>query len=107
MSLLVFDIHQLPQVVNFELPNVAEDYVHRIGRTGRAGHKGNAVSLVCNDEFKDLAGIEKLIQEVIEREEVEGFKPQNPLANSTPSNKPKKPKKPRNPRTFAKKPKQD
>ncbi len=55
------DIEQLPQVVNFELPNVAEDYVHRIGRTGRAGADGHAVSLVSVDESKQLAGIERLI----------------------------------------------
>ncbi|MCJ8312973.1 MAG: DEAD/DEAH box helicase [Pseudomonadales bacterium] len=87
------DIHQLPQVVNFELPNVAEDYVHRIGRTGRAGRTGNAVSLVCNDEFKDLSGIEKLIQSEIERVEVEGFKPVNVLPASNLAKKAKKPKK--------------
>ena len=68
------DIDQLPQVVNFELPNVPEDYVHRIGRTGRAGASGSAVSLVCVDEFKFLADIEKLIKRAIDRVDVEGFK---------------------------------
>ncbi len=56
------DIEQLPYVVNFELPNVAEDYVHRIGRTGRAEATGMAVSLVCIDEAKLLKDIEKLLK---------------------------------------------
>ncbi|TDR72520.1 DEAD/DEAH box helicase [Paludibacterium purpuratum] len=67
------DIDQLPHVVNFELPNVAEDYVHRIGRTGRAGHTGEAVSLVCVDEFKFLKDIEKLIRQPIEQFTIPGF----------------------------------
>ncbi|QOZ82221.1 MULTISPECIES: DEAD/DEAH box helicase [Chromobacterium] len=67
------DIDQLPQVVNFELPNVPEDYVHRIGRTGRAGSKGKAVSLVCVDEFNFLKDIEKLTKQSIERFSVPGF----------------------------------
>jgi ATP-dependent RNA helicase RhlE len=53
------DIIDLPHVVNFELPNVPEDYVHRIGRTGRAGAEGEAISLVCVDENKFLADIER------------------------------------------------
>ncbi|MCK9510985.1 MAG: DEAD/DEAH box helicase [Pigmentiphaga sp.] len=61
------DIDQLPQVVNFELPNVPEDYVHRIGRTGRAGAAGSALSLVDRDEIKLLAAIEKLIKRPIDR----------------------------------------
>ncbi|SFL90713.1 DEAD/DEAH box helicase [Marinobacter zhejiangensis] len=73
------DIKQLPQVVNFELPNVPEDYVHRIGRTGRAGERGHAVSLVCADEGKLLAGIERLISQQIPREMVDGFEPINNL----------------------------
>ena len=60
------DINELPHVVNFELPNVAEDYVHRIGRTGRAGTEGAAVSLVCVDEIKLLHDIERLIKKEIE-----------------------------------------
>ena len=94
------DINQLPQVVNFELPNVAEDYVHRIGRTGRAGATGHAISLVCADEYKDLLGIERLIQQTIQREIIEGFKPSNTLSESkkeqlpVKAKKPKKPKKP-------------
>lgn len=67
------DIDQLPHVVNYELPNVAEDYVHRIGRTGRAGHSGDAVSLVSRDEQKLLSGIERLIGHPIEVIHVDGF----------------------------------
>ncbi|MEH6562235.1 MAG: helicase-related protein, partial [Marinobacter sp.] len=74
------DIKQLPQVVNFELPNVPEDYVHRIGRTGRAGESGHALSLVSADELKMLVGIEKLIKKQLPRKEVEGFEPTNNLA---------------------------
>ncbi|MEN9486251.1 MAG: hypothetical protein RJB37_4131, partial [Pseudomonadota bacterium] len=67
------DIDQLPHVINFELPNVSEDYVHRIGRTGRAGAQGEALSLVCLDEESFLADIEKLIKRSIPRESVAGF----------------------------------
>ena len=69
------EIEQLPQVVNFELPNVAEDYVHRIGRTGRAGSSGAAVSLVDREELKFLKDIEKLIKREIPKVPVEGFTP--------------------------------
>jgi ATP-dependent RNA helicase RhlE len=69
------DIDQLPHVVNFELPNVSEDYVHRIGRTGRAGAQGEAVSLVCVDEEGFLRDIEKMIKRQIPREVVAGFEP--------------------------------
>jgi ATP-dependent RNA helicase RhlE len=69
------DIDQLPHVVNFEMPNVPEDYVHRIGRTGRAGAQGEAVSLVCLDEEIFLADIEKLIKRSIPRAAVGGFEP--------------------------------
>ncbi|MEQ1599284.1 MAG: DEAD/DEAH box helicase [Methylotenera sp.] len=69
------DIDQLPQVVNFELPNVPEDYVHRIGRTGRAGSSGAAVSLVDREELKFLKDIEKLIKKEIPKVQVEGFTP--------------------------------
>lgn len=67
------DIDQLPQVVNFELPNVPEDYVHRIGRTGRAGASGAAISLVDREEFGMLKDIEKLIKRDIPKLPVEGF----------------------------------
>jgi ATP-dependent RNA helicase RhlE len=69
------DIDQLPHVVNFELPNVPEDYVHRIGRTGRAGASGEAVSLVCVDEDIFLKDIQRLIKHEIPREVVPGFEP--------------------------------
>jgi len=67
------DIDQLPHVVNYELPNVPEDYVHRIGRTGRAGNKGEAMSLVCNEEVKLLRGIEKLIGKPVTQVDIPGF----------------------------------
>jgi ATP-dependent RNA helicase RhlE len=69
------DISELPHVVNFELPNVPEDYVHRIGRTGRAGSEGEAVSLVCIDEKKLLSDIERLIKREIPEVVVPGFEP--------------------------------
>jgi len=69
------DIDQLPNVVNFDLPQVPEDYVHRIGRTGRAGANGSAVSLVSADESKQLHAIERTIGRKLEREFVEGFIP--------------------------------
>jgi ATP-dependent RNA helicase RhlE len=69
------DINELPHVVNFELPNVAEDYVHRIGRTGRAGTEGSAISLVCIDENKLLHDIERLIKKQIEVLAYPGFEP--------------------------------
>ncbi len=94
------DIHQLPQVVNYDLPNVPADYVHRIGRTGRAGMLGHAISLVSADEIEQLQDIERLIQKHIDRELIDGFKPQNPLPESRKilppkSKKPKKPKAPK------------
>jgi ATP-dependent RNA helicase RhlE len=67
------DIDQLPHVINFELPNVPEDYVHRIGRTGRAGSQGEAISLVSADEQAYLVAIEKLIKKRITRREATGF----------------------------------
>ncbi len=69
------DIIDLPHVVNFELPNVPEDYVHRIGRTGRAGAEGEAISLVCVDEQKFLADIEKLTRRQIPSTVIPGFEP--------------------------------
>ena len=69
------DIDQLPHVVNYDLPNVPEDYVHRIGRTGRAGATGEAVSLVCVDEHQMLKDIEKLIKQTLPRHVIPGFEP--------------------------------
>jgi ATP-dependent RNA helicase RhlE len=67
------DIDQLPHVVNYELPNVPEDYVHRIGRTGRAGNEGEAVSLVCVDEHKLLRDIERLLKRELPKVTLEGY----------------------------------
>ena len=67
------DINLLPYVVNFDLPLVPEDYIHRIGRTARAGKEGTAISLVCADDFNLLSGIERLLNFRIPREEIEGF----------------------------------
>lgn len=69
------DIDQLPHVVNFELPNVAEDYVHRIGRTGRAGNEGEAMSLVCVDELKLLRDIERVLKHAIPKDVIDGYTP--------------------------------
>ena len=77
------DIDQLPHVVNFELPNIAEDYIHRIGRTGRAGNDGEAVSLVCIDEKKLLIDIERLLKRKITVESIAGYEP-NPAITAEP-----------------------
>ncbi|MGJ7915279.1 DEAD/DEAH box helicase [Massilia sp. LXY-6] len=77
------DIDQLPHVVNYDLPNVPEDYVHRIGRTGRAGATGEAVSLVCVDEHQMLKDIEKLIKQALPRQVIPGFEP-DPNAKAQP-----------------------
>ncbi|KFX67485.1 DEAD/DEAH box helicase [Pseudomonas taeanensis MS-3] len=91
------DIDDLPLVVNFDLPIVAEDYVHRIGRTGRAGATGQAVSLVCADEVQHLSAIEALIQQVLKRVDEPDFIPDHrvpqTLAGGQVVKKPKKPKK--------------
>lgn len=95
------DIDQLPQVVNFDLPNVAEDYVHRIGRTGRAGASGQAVSLVSADEIDQLRAIERLIGKLLQREYVVGYEPVHSLPESQLDTRPykaKKPKKPKKPK---------
>lgn len=78
------DIDQLPQVINFDLPNVPEDYVHRIGRTGRAGANGEALSLVSGDESKLLRDIERLIKRSIPRQVIAGFEvdPNAPVTRS-------------------------
>lgn len=89
------DIDQLPQVVNFDLPNVPEDYVHRIGRTGRAGAEGHAVSLVCADETKELFAIERVIGELLEREILPGFEPENRIPESKLNARPPRANKPK------------
>ncbi|MCL2875103.1 MAG: DEAD/DEAH box helicase [Betaproteobacteria bacterium] len=76
------DIDELPCVINFELPHTAEDYVHRIGRTGRAGNRGRAVSLVSPEEKHWLAEIQKLIKFEIPRESVPGFDPETELSET-------------------------
>ncbi len=91
------DIEQLPHVVNYELPNVAEDYVHRIGRTGRAGASGEAISLVDKEEFADLRSIEKLIRQELSRLPL----PELPVASSEPLNLERGPRPPRPPRRDA------
>lgn len=80
------DIDQLPHVVNFELPHVAEDYVHRIGRTGRAGNEGEAMSLVCVDELHLLKDIERLIKRDISKVVIKGYEP-DPTIKPEPINK--------------------
>lgn len=92
------DIDQLPHVVNFDLPNVSEDYVHRIGRTGRAGNSGEAVSLVCIDEHQYLKDIERLMKQEIPKRIIPNFTPDpsikaQPISHgrSTPSKRPNRP----------------
>lgn len=89
------DIVQLPQVVNFDLPDVPSDYVHRIGRTGRAGKTGCAISLVSADEIKQLNDIERLIGRIIKRDTIQGFVADHdvPESNFGKINKQNKPKK--------------
>ncbi len=86
------DIEQLPRVVNFDLPSVPEDYIHRIGRTGRAGLPGNAISLVSAEEFKLLFDIERLIRQVLTRRFIDGFQPVHDLPESRPYQNPGKAK---------------
>ncbi|MCD6060530.1 MAG: helicase [Moraxellaceae bacterium] len=88
------DIDGLPHVVNYELPNTPADYVHRIGRTGRAGAEGEAVSLVCVDEHKLLADIEKLMKRQLEQVVIPGFEP-DPNAVAEPLRKPREARPPR------------
>ncbi|MDY0012949.1 MAG: DEAD/DEAH box helicase [Rhodocyclaceae bacterium] len=99
------DIEELPQVVNFELPNVPEDYVHRIGRTGRAGSTGAAISLVDEEEMKHLAAIERLIKRKIERLPLGDFVPSAAPADTEGDARPPRP--PRQPRATAKPPREN
>lgn len=86
------DIEQMPLVINYDLPDVAEDYVHRIGRTGRAGEKGTAISLVSADEVDNLSAIQNLIRKQLERKVIDDFEPQHALPQT--ALKPLKKKKP-------------
>jgi superfamily II DNA/RNA helicase len=99
------DIDDLPLVINVDLPIVAQDYVHRIGRTGRAGASGVAVSLVCADEAPQLAAIEALIRQTLPREEEPGFEAEHRVPETSATGqiikKPKKPKKPKVPHAAA------
>ena len=97
------DIEQLPHVVNFDMPNVPEDYVHRIGRTGRAGATGEAISLVSREEEALLRDIERLIKRPVPRMTVPSYQPsvgaahdpdQRPARSSQPSRRPSAPKRP-------------
>jgi len=87
------DINQLPHVVNYDLPNVPEDYVHRIGRTGRAGKEGQAVSLVSSEDIYLLFDIERVIKQLLPRKIIEGFKPSRMLPESNLERRSFKPKK--------------
>ncbi len=89
------DIDDLPQVVNYDLPLVAEDYIHRIGRTGRAGASGEAISLVCADEAPLLGAIETLLKTSLSRDEEPGFEPTHRVPPTGPQAAPPKPKKPK------------
>jgi ATP-dependent RNA helicase RhlE len=78
------DIPLLPHVINFELPNIPEDYVHRIGRTGRAGASGEAISLVCGEEREYLKSIEKLLGEKMSADSIDGYEPSKEDLESQP-----------------------
>ena len=82
------DIEKLPYVINFELPMVAEDYVHRIGRTGRAGEKGEAISFVCSTEHRLMRDIQHLLKVDVEFEVADGFEPKVPFPVKKPKGKP-------------------
>ncbi len=98
------DIRLLPHVVNFDLPHVSEDYVHRIGRTGRAGSNGEAISLVSADEATLLKDIERLIKKKIDRTIIDGFEPVHDVPNPSLDKRPIKPKKPKKAKTYGNKP---
>ena len=89
------DIERLPHVVNYELPHVAEDYVHRIGRTARAGQEGTAVSLVCAEEEQRLKAIERLLKKTIERENFPGYSSTTKVGSSPSRTRPPRNKGPR------------
>ena len=91
------DIDDLPKVVNYDLPLVAEDYIHRIGRTGRAGASGEAISLVCADEAPLLGAIETLLKTSLSRDEEPGFEPTHRVPPTGPQAAPPRPKKPKVP----------
>jgi ATP-dependent RNA helicase RhlE len=94
------DISELPQIVNFDLPNVAEDYVHRIGRTGRAGAAGHAYSFATVEDKKPISDIQSLISQVIPQQIIPGFEPSAKVPEvSLKAQKPKRPKKPKKPQT--------
>ena len=82
------DIRKLPYVVNFELPMVAEDYVHRIGRTGRAGERGDAISFVCATEHRLMGDIQHLLKVEVEFEVADGFEPETAFPVKKPKNRP-------------------
>jgi ATP-dependent RNA helicase RhlE len=95
------DIDDLPHVVHFDLPIVAEDYIHRTGRTGRAGATGEAVALLCADEVTQLAAIETLTGQTLKRVEEAGFEPEHRVpATDAAGQIQKKPKKPKKPKSF-------
>jgi len=84
------DVKNMNQVVNFDLPNVAKDYIHRIGRTGRAGKSGKAISFVCNDQQKLLSDIQQHINQKLPMYPIEGFEPTNNMQSIKKSKKKKK-----------------
>ena len=100
------DIVELPHVVNYDLPNIYEDYVHRIGRTGRAGATGHAISFVTSDDAADLYGIERFIGELIPRAKEPGFEPTQGVPERDLDARPIAPKKPKKKQPFNK-PKSD
>jgi|TARA_B110000483_G_scaffold223838_1_gene282078 ATP-dependent RNA helicase RhlE len=94
------DINLLPQVVNYDLPYLPEDYIHRIGRTARAGQEGRAISLVSADEVKMLHAIEKLLKFTLPRTIIEGFEPTHELQSAPSKPKSNKRKRPNKNRSF-------
>lgn len=95
------DIDAMPVVLNVDLPIVASDYIHRVGRTARAGASGEAISLVCADEHKQLISIEQLLGQLIKREYEPGFEPNHEVPASPSPTRPVKPKKPKKNKKIA------